>query len=854
MGISSPHIALLFTVFCRCAARTDEVVVRVITGRLNLGTGCTIMLWQKNGETLPGSPRWYFLGLLALVLSPCLRATEMKDSSASPLPQEISGEANACAQGPVRPLRGTVADTMGAAIQNAHITLSCGNFKSTGTSDAAGSYSILLPAGRYQMQVDAPNFEGVTLNLVVSDAPAGTLSNPVLHPGQVRSAVTVNAGNQYATAVSSAGTKTELPLNEVPQAISVVNRELLNAQGAVKLDDALKNVAGVMPGGYYDGWDYYRIRGFDASFNTYIDGLRGGNGVAEETWGLESVEVLKGPSSALYGQSVLGGLINIVTRKPVPDRFAHVQFTGGTFNYFDPSVDVGGSLNRSHSIYGRLSALYHTGNTFVDYAYRHRYYFAPSLTWKPANGTQLTLIGRIQRDNYRQGMPLPAVGTVLPNPNGLLRISVYNGELEANANKGAEANQQFGYQFRHAFKEGLTLRSNARFAWYQQDWNRVYYPSFLGADQRTLYRYPLSWHGPWQTHEVDTSMEGHASFFHMEHNALLGVDFYRKPSNALGYSIDFNDPSQYEGIDLYQPVYGLNPVRPLQLYTSSKTVTQYTGIYLQDHIRLPQHVVITGGARVDFAKNQNAGSPNQNDTGLTPRLGVTWQFIPSTTVYASFSKSFLPQSGLVYDGTTSGHFIPPERGQQWEGGAKASYFKGRLLTTLALFQLERRNVATTDTVHPNFYNVTGTQRSRGVELEATLHPLAGWNITSSYSFINAIVTNDSTLAAGTPTLNAPRHLFNIWGTYEIPRGALRGFSVGLGGRHYTDQSGDLAHTFDLPGYGLVDASATYTRGHAQWRLNANNITNQRYYGGSYSDLYVKPGEPRIFRGTMSWYF
>lgn len=758
------------------------------------------------------------------------------------------------ANGTLRKLTGLVTDQTGARIPYAQLTLACGDFHAKTTTDANGAYSFAIPAGAYQLLIEAMNFSNVVQEITVADADSPTELSPVLQLGQIRSAVTVSAGNEYATTETLSGTKTELSLNEVPQAISVVNRQIMDAQDVVKLDDALKNVAGVMPGGYYDGWDYYRIRGFDASFNTYIDGLRGGNGMMEETWGLESVEVLKGPSSALYGQSVLGGLVNIVTRKPVPDRFAHVQLTAGSFNFLDPAIDVGGSLNSSHTVYGRLAALYHSADSYVNYAYRHRYYFAPSIAWRPAPTTSLTLIGRIQRDNGRNGMPLPALGTALPNINGPISIHTYNGELDANANKLAQANQQFGFQLRHSVNEHLALRQNARFAWYQQDWNRIYYPSFLGDDQRTLYRYPLSWHGPWQNHEVDTSMEGRASFWNMEHSALLGVDFYRNPNTARGYSIDFADPSQYEPIDLYNPVYGANPIRPLALYTSSDTVTQYTGIYLQDHVRLPKQLTVTAGGRLDFAKNESKGSPNQNATGLTPRIGVTWQAIPSTTIYASFSKSFMPQSGFVFDGSVTGSFIAPERGQQWEGGIKSAAWGSRVVTTLAIFQLDRRNVATTDPGHPNFYLVTGQQRSRGVELEATLHPLAGWNLTTAYSYINAEVTRDTSLPAGTPTLNAPKNLFNIWTTYEIPRGVARGLGFGIGGRHYTDQSGDLANSFQLPGYGVVDASATYRRGHAQWQLNANNLGNKRYWAGSYSDVYVKPGEPRVIRGTVSWNF
>ena len=746
----------------------------------------------------------------------------------------------------------TVTDASGAAIRGAHIRLQCGAETAAAETGPEGQSVFHVRPGTWRVTAEATGFAADERMVTVASGSEGlTLS---LRVASAVNTVRVDADAKYAVNTTESGMKTELPLMETPQAITVVDRELLDSQNAVKLDDALKNAAGVIAGGYYDGWDYYRIRGFDASFNTYIDGLRGGNGMAEETWGLESVEVLKGPSSALYGQSVLGGLVNIVTRKPVPLDFAHLQLTAGSYNFLDPAIDIGGSLKGSHTLYGRLAALYHTANMFVDYTYRHRYYFAPSVTWRPSPATTLTLIGRIQRDNGRQPMPLPAVGTVLPNVNGKIAISRYIGELEANANKMSQANQQFGYQFVHGFGEHLSLHQNARFAWYQQDWNRIYYPAYLGSDERTLYRYPLNWHGPWQTHEVDTHLDGTGKFRGAEHTALLGFDFYRSPSTGLGYSIDFSDPNAYEPLDLFAPVYGANPVQSLSLYTSSKTVTQYAGIYLQDHIRLPKNITVTGGGRLDIAKNETQGSANQNGRGWTPRLGVTWQAIPSTMIYSSYSKSYLPQSGQVYDGSTSGTYLAPERGQQWEGGAKSSLWNGRVMTTLAVFQLNRQNVATTDPSHANFYLTTGEQRSRGVELEATLHPLTGWNLTTAYSYVNAEVLHDTTLASGTPTLNAPKNLFNVWTTYEVPHGTLRGLGFGFGGRHYTDQSGDLADSFQLPGYGIVDASATYRRGRSRWQVNANNLGDTRYASGSYNNIYVKPGEPRTIRGTVSWNF
>ena len=753
----------------------------------------------------------------------------------------------------------TVTDASGAAVKGAKVGLSCGAATASAETGSDGTVTLLVRPGTWQLAVDAPGYAKDERTVTVSSAGGAAVA---LRVASATSTVEVTADVRYVASPTDAGTKMELPLNEVPQAITVVNRELLDEQGTVKLDDALKNVAGVAAGGYYDGWDYYRIRGFDASFNTYIDGLRGGNGMMEETWGLESVEVLKGPSSALYGQSVLGGLVNLVTRKPVPANFAHVQVTAGSFNFADPAFDVGGVLNGSRTLYGRLAALYHSADTFVDYTYRHRYYAAPSLTWRPRPATTLTLMGRVQRDNGRQAMPLPAIGLVLPNINGKIPISRYNGELDSHSNQLAQATQQFGYQFVQGLGEHFSLHQDARFAWYQQHWNRVYYPaSFDTVGQRIEKRYPLSWDGPWQTHVVDTHGEAHGTVWGMEHAALAGVEYYRSPSTGLGYSIDFGDPDQYQPLDLFDPVYGANPTLPLSLYTESHTVTQYTGFYLQDHIRLPKNVTITGGGRLDLAKNESKGSPNQNGQGWTPRLGVTWQAIPAATVYASFSKSYLPQSGQAWDtATSSGVYLPPERGQQWEGGVKSSLWNGRAGATLAVFQLNRKNVATSDADHPNFSLVTGEQRSRGVELEATLHPLTGWNVTTSYSYINAEVVNGGEpgttgyIAPGTPTLNAPKNLFNVWTTYEVQRGVARGLGFGFGGRHYTDQSGDLANSFQLPGYGIVDASATYRKGRSQWQVNAYNVGDTRYASGSYNDIYVKPGDPRTIRGMVAWNF
>jgi iron complex outermembrane receptor protein len=642
-------------------------------------------------------------------------------------------------------------------------------------------------------------------------------------------------------------------LLDVPQSIMVLDRELLSDQGAYKLDDALKNVAGVMPGGYYEAWDFYRIRGFDASFNTFVDGLRGGNGMGEEIFGLESVEVLKGPSSTLYGQSVLGGIVNLRNKVPRPDAFAEVQFTGGSYGFYEPAIDAGASLNRSHTLYARINLLYRPTDSFVNYVTRHRVYVAPALTWDISPDTQLTLLGRYQHDTVHLAFPLPAQGTVVPNPNGEIPISRFVGE-PSHPNPVSEVNQQVGYQLSHRFNDSVSFYQNVRVAWYENHWDKLLYPAFLGDDERTLYRYPLTWQQEWSNYAADTGMRFRVETGRIQHSLVAGVDYYREPNKYNEETINFNDASAYMPLDLFNPVYG-TPFSRIFPFASGETRTQDVGMYLQDRMQLTERLSLTAGGRLDFASNRDFSQPDSNDNNaFSPRVGGTYRLVPGVTLFADYSKSFLPQTAKVYDGSSSGAFANPEEGDQWECGVKTSLLSGRMVNTLSLYRLTRTNLLTPDPNHPNFYALTGKQRSKGVELETTFQLQHTWNLILAYAFTDAHVVKDNLIPVGTPTQNVPKHSVNLWSTYELRQGWLTGVGLGFGARYYTRQSGDLLNTFSIPAYGLADASIFYRRGHLRWQLNAYNLADKRYFTGSYNDVYVQPGSPRSLRTTISWRF
>jgi iron complex outermembrane receptor protein len=178
---------------------------------------------------------------------------------------------------------------------------------------------------------------------------------------------------------------------------------------------------------------------------------------------------------------------------------------------------------------------------------------------------------------------------------------------------------------------------------------------------------------------------------------------------------------------------------------------------------------------LDFVSDRDFSMRDSNDNhAFSPRLGATYGVAPSVALYANYSKSFLPQTGIVYDESSNGAFADPEKGEQWEFGVKTFLFSGRMVNTFSVYRLTHNNVLTLDPNHPNFFVVTGTQRSKGVELETVLQPRESWNLILAYAFTDARVVTDTVIPSGTRTQNVPRHSTNLWTTYELPRGSLRG--------------------------------------------------------------------------------
>ncbi|MCF4167203.1 TonB-dependent siderophore receptor [Zavarzinia compransoris] len=699
-------------------------------------------------------------------------------------------------------------------------------------------------------------------------------------------------GDGYRAPTSQSATKTGTSILETPQAVQVFTRRLMDDQGSRSMTDILRNAAGVMPGGYYYGWDYFRIRGFDADSSLFVDGLSNSYYVstALDPFLFDRVEVVRGPASTLYGAGSLGGMVNAVSKRPVADDFAEVEFVYGSQADYIGRLDAGAVLTEDESLYGRLLFSYTSDGSFIDHVHpSERVLVAPSLTWKPNDATSLTLLGQYLNSRNRGAPTLPAAGTVAPNANGSIPEDRYLGEPETPAlSETTEA--RIGYEFLHEFSEAMALRQKARITWHDEDWRNIVYPfcfdGFLiptplcaAPDDRTLVRFFYSREGEALIANIDTALEARFDIAGMNHLLAFGIDYsyFEESASESEFGI-----GTFGTIDVFEPDYGATvPDQPLTSHKDS--VARQLGLYVQDQIRLDL-LTVTLGARYDHAEvltttwqddtgaasgivdliaaglvGTNATAPyaSSTDGEFSPKVGLTYEFAPGFAAYANYSQSFMPQPGKP---VAAGGNAPPETGENWEIGLKAETEDGGLAGTIALFHLTRQNVVedvpTIDLgTGTQFYDVTGEQRSRGIEADVRWSPVRGLDLLAAYTYTDAVVTADTNAAkVGNRVRNVPDHIFSAWAHYRVQDGMLAGLGFGAGVQHYTKQEGTLPNSFILPAYTLVNAAVSWERGPLTVRLNVSNLFDAEYYVGSYDAFYVLPGAPTEVQLTLGYRF
>ncbi|MBD2253848.1 TonB-dependent siderophore receptor [Nostoc parmelioides] len=653
--------------------------------------------------------------------------------------------------------------------------------------------------------------------------------------------------NGYFVPNTTTATKTDTPLRDIPQSIQVVPQEVLRDQQVTRIEDALRNVAGVNQTFNFGPLAFYSIRGFDVTeTNLLRDGLIDTlAGQVSELSSIERVEVLKGPASVLFGLGNPGGSINLVSKRPLRDPFYTVDATIGSYSFYRGAVDFSGPLNDSKTVLYRLNLAYRNSGSFVDFFNGESLNISPVVSIALGKKTNLTLEAEYitTRDTIASGVPV--IGSILPNPNGKVSRNL---NLTEPSDSFEQTIFRLGYRLDHKFNENWSLNNAFIFA-FRDLFQRRTDSNGLEPDNRSWRRSASEGSSENRNYAMTTNLIGKFSTGSIQHQLLFGVDLNRFDN--------YNPPiDEFEAvsIDIFNPVYRQPRGAKVPSSFAVRQQTNSLGIYLQDQVALTDNLKVLLGGRFDFIdrKYEDLISNTESsgtDSAFSPRFGIVYQPIPAISLYTSYTSSFTPPGGSYFFGVDS--TFEPERGNQYEVGVKAD-LSDRLSATLALFDLTRTNVTTEDPNRPNFSIQVGEQNSQGVELNLAGEILPGWNIFAGYAYIDARITKDNTLTPGNRLSNSANHSFNLWTSYEIQKGNLQGLGAGIG-LFFVGDRANFDNSYTVPSYLRTDASLFYKREQLRVALNFKNLFDVDYFESSLGNR-VYYGQPFTVQGTVSWQF
>ena len=634
--------------------------------------------------------------------------------------------------------------------------------------------------------------------------------------------------------------KSDVPIMQTPASISVVTSDQIRDQGAQSINEALRYTAGVRTevSGSQAMDNSLALRGFlQSNSDTFQDGLRnvtpGCFGFfAPEPYGLERVEVLKGPASVLYGQQAPGGLINLVSKRPTANPINEIEQSFGSFNYLQTAFDRG-AVSADKTFMYRFVGLARDADTQVDYVKNDRVYLAPSVTWAPTADTRITALASYQRnygDFYAQ---VPAAAVLLPNRNGRIPFSRFIGEPNWEGETSDRAT--LGYELEHRFNEAVKFEQNFRYSHMTNHRQYLQANGALAADGRTLNRRYTLRDIDNDGIALDNRVKLDFGTGPIEHKAIIGLDYSWGKSTWL----EQTGASNANPIDIFNPVYG-TPInynvfasRTLQGISASQV-----GLYIQDQLKLDRWL-LTLGLRQDWASRTTENlytntSTKQDDQDLTKRAGLMYLSEIGLSPYVSYAESFTPVVGT--DRLLNSYV--PETGQQYEVGVKYQPIGYNSFVTLSLFDLRRQNVQTIDPINTNFSVQTGEVRVKGYEVEALASLQPGLNLTAAYTYNDAEITRTNTAGqVGNTPYRVPVNTASLWLNYDFQTTALAGFGLGGGVRYIGETFGDDANTFKVPAATVVDALLAYNQKNYRLALNVTNIADTRYVSSCYSPVY-----------------
>lgn len=680
-------------------------------------------------------------------------------------------------------------------------------------------------------------------------APAGAAQAQPARPAVQLPAVTVPGAAPDETATgpvqgfvakrTATATKTDTPVLETPQSITVITRDRMSLLGAQTVRDAANYTAGVDSSVVTDTTvDWMKIRGTTAS--QYLDGMISTvahyNNTRVDPYALERMEVLRGPAGMLFGQGALGGSVNLISKRPKAEAAREIGVSYGNHDRKQIQADITGPLDDEGTWLYRLVALGRDSGSEVRHSKDNRMFVAPSLTWKPSAATSFTLLGNLQEDDAGNTIGyFPWVGTVTPTPSGAIDRSTFVGEPDFNTMLARQ--RAVGYQFEHAFNDQLTVRQHLRYIRSMRKAHKISATGWVRGSDRLLNRSLLASDSELSYWVVDNQAQLKLHSGPVNHTVLTGLDYQN--SNTISHR---GLGGKAEPIDAFEPVYGR--YTPPTRVSDSVYHTGQMGVYAQEQLDW-QRWLLTLGLRHDSYRT----SWMQSVHALTKRFGLMYRSAAGLNPYLSYTESFEGNSGT----NILGEPYKPLRGNQWEAGIKYQPPGHNLTVTAAIFDMKERNRKVPGLVNGIPTQVqTGLARTRGFELEA-LASQGDLDLIANYTYLDARITQGKPAEQGHQLASIARHMASLWASYRFRVLGAPGFLAGAGAR-YNGSRSDGAGQHGLPPVMVYDAVLAYDAGQMRMALNLNNLFDKRYLSSCQASGGCYYGASRNVVGSVTYRF
>jgi len=661
----------------------------------------------------------------------------------------------------------------------------------------------------------------------------------------------------YVAGRSMAGTKTNTPIMETPQSLSVIGSEQIRDQKPGKFDEILRYTPGVVAGtfGADPRNDWFLIRGFKSDdVGLFLDGLQlfytSFASWKLQPFNLARVEVLRGPSAVLYGGSSPSGIVNAVSKMPPTEPVRYLETGVNNFGNAYVGFDLGGPVAtapENGKLFYRVVGQIQNGGTQVDFTPDNNYFIAPSLTWKPDADTTFTVLASASKNETRSQNFLPYTGTVVDAPFGRIPTKLFASDPSVDTFKREQ--EMLGYQFERNLSDDVTFRQNARFAHVDVMLGTLFGLGYINngdASTATLSRGNFLARGVANQGNLDSQLEYRFNTGILRHTALFGLDLKH-------YRID--DRQTFYGgapaLNFLNPVYG--SVAPLNwTFTTDTTLTQkQLGFYVQDQIKLDRFTLVLSGRNDWVATNNDnhvGAGQTREDSKFSGRAGLIYNFDSGLAPYVSYATSYNPVIGQ-----NSGQLLLPETGEQTEVGFKfqPNGFNGHF--GFAWFDLKRQNALTTDPNNVFLPTQNGEVTSRGFELEAVANPLPGLKLVAAFTTYDIFVSKDlnPALIGKAPTAT-PQALASGWFDYTFQSGPLTGFGLGGGVRYIGGSFADNVNTMAVPSVVLGDATIHYEWQNWRAALNVINVADTVYVANCSSSNACFYGDRRRATASLSY--